>query len=105
MFIGRLRHYVELQSASESINAYGERTESFAKYANAWARIEPLNGRELEHARQINGEISHRVTIRYNSNVAVKHRVVYDSRNFEINAVINPDERNRYLQLMCTEVV
>ena len=104
MNIGKLRHRVKLQGLTENQDGYGQAVKSYTTYATVWASIEPLQGRELEHAKQISAETNHRVTIRYNSDITVEGRVVFGDRTFEITAVLDTDERNRELVLMCSEV-
>lgn len=103
MQVGKLRHRVQLQQLARNQDSFGEAVPSYATYSTVWASVEPLQGRELEHAQQISAEVSHRVTIRYNKNVTSEHRVVYGERTLEIEAVINPEERNEMLILMCKE--
>jgi SPP1 family predicted phage head-tail adaptor len=103
MQVGKLRKRVQLQQLVRNQDDFGEAVPSYSTYATVWASVEPLQGRELEHAQQINAEVSHRVTIRYNGNVTAEHRVVYGERILEIEAVINPEERNEMLVLMCKE--
>jgi SPP1 family predicted phage head-tail adaptor len=104
MEIGELNKRVELQHLAENKDDFGEMIRSYAPYAKVWAKIEPLQGRELEHAQQISTETTHRVTIRYKANVASEHRVIYKERIFEIEVPLNPGERNEYLVLMCKEI-
>ena len=102
---GKLRKRVELHSATvKQQNEYGEQSEGFVKYATVWAEVKPLEGRELERARQLSAEVSYQVHIRYRSDVTVKHKVVFGTRTLEINAVINPDESNKELWLYCKEI-
>jgi len=104
MQAGKLNKRVQLQEPAETQNSTGEEIQSYSTYTTVWASIEPLQGRELEHAQQISAEVSHRVKIRYNANVAAKDRVIYGSRTLEIEAVLNPEERNEELILMCKEI-
>jgi SPP1 family predicted phage head-tail adaptor len=103
MNIGRLRKRVQLQQLVRNQDDFGEAVPSYSTYATVWASVEPLQGRELEFAQQISAEITHKVTIRYNAAVTSEHRVVYGERILEIEAVINPEERNEMLILMCKE--
>jgi SPP1 family predicted phage head-tail adaptor len=103
MRIGKLRKRVQLQHLARNQDSFGEAVSSYTPYATVWASVEPLQGRELEHAQQISAEVTHRVTIRYNAAVTSEHRVVYGNRTLEIEAVINPEERNEMLVLMCKE--
>ena len=100
---GDLRHRVELQQRVKSRNAVGEETYSWLTYATVWAAVEPLTGRELYEAQQISAEVTVRVRVRYLKSVSVEHRVLFDSRGFNVNFVQNIEERNRELVLLCKE--
>lgn len=104
MKVGKLRKRVKLQNLARNQDSFGEAVPSYTTYTTVWASVEPLQGRELEHAQQISAEVSHRVTIRYNRNVTSEHRVVYVERTLEIIAVINPEEQNEMLILLCKEI-
>lgn len=72
-------------------------------FAAAWARIEALSGRELIAAQQKVSDVTHKITIRYQEGILASMNVWYDGRQFQIQAVENPEERNRYLFLLCVE--
>ena len=103
MRAGRLRHRVELQSPSETANAFGEVTDSWATDATVWASIEPLSGSEGQIAKQTNPLVTHRVIMRYRSGVTPRNRVKFGTRIFEVTQVFNPDERGESLRLVCVE--
>jgi len=67
-----------------------------------WARVEPLSGRELFQAQQIQASINTRFTIRHITGITPKMRISYDSKNYQIESVINTNEQNREIQLMCS---
>lgn len=110
MKIGKLRKQVSLQSVSRSQDGVGEDIDSFTEYATAWASITPLRGSEQisgdqQSARQITS-----IVLRYNALIKATDRVVYTgcgsvgARTFEINFPRNIDERNHWMELLCTEV-
>lgn len=105
MRAGRLRHRVTIQQCTETQNSYGEAVKEWTDYATVWASVEPAKGREFWESQQVNAEITGTVVMRYLAGVKSKMRVLYDGRVFEILAVINPDERNRELQLAVKEMV
>lgn len=105
MRAGELRHKVKLQEYTILQNTYGEATKVWTTYATVWARIQPLKGNEALLAQQIKAELSHRLTIRYNSSVKAKHRVKFNERIFDVNSVRNLDERNVEQELMVKEAV
>jgi SPP1 family predicted phage head-tail adaptor len=104
MNIGKLRHRVSLQSSTATANEFGEKIPAWSTYATVWAEIMPLQGRELENAQQISEKCDFEIFIRYNSAVQSTHRVIFGSRTFEIQAVLNIEERNAKLKLICTEI-
>jgi SPP1 family predicted phage head-tail adaptor len=105
MRAGRLRHRITIQDYTESQNTFGEVTKNWTDYATVWAAVEPVKGREFWESQQINAEITTKVTIRYLAGIKPKMRILYDTRIFEIDSVINVDERNRELQLLVKEMV
>ncbi|MBV8782414.1 MAG: phage head closure protein [Phycisphaerae bacterium] len=106
MIGGKLRHPVTIeQQSAGSPNAYGERDPSstWSTFASVWADVSPISGREFEFARTFANTVSHRVTIRYLPGLLPSMRVNFGGRYFDINAVINTDERNYEHRLFCTE--
>lgn len=103
MKTGTLRHRVELQERTDTQDGTGQPIPAWATYATVWAAIEPLTARELIAAKQAQSEATTKIRLRYVSGVDHTDRVVFGSRTYAINSVVNPDERNRELHLMCTE--
>lgn len=104
--IGELRHRVAIYTTAETRNDFADAVEAGSVLATVWGRVEPLLGRELVAAQQVHAEVNHRITVRYSSNLAAvgpKHYIVFDNRTFDIQAVLNLDERDRYLVLLCLE--
>lgn len=104
MKIGSLKYRIVLQKKMITEDALKQQTEVWTDFAYVWARIEPLSGREYFAAQQINSEISVRVTIRYLPGITTGTRVVFGGRIFDVLSVVNPEERNISLILMCKEV-
>jgi SPP1 family predicted phage head-tail adaptor len=103
---GRLRHKVSIQQPVETQNTYGAPEVAWANVATGvWVGIEPLRGREFFAAKQVNSEIEARVVMRYRSDVKAKYRILHGADEYYIDSVINIDERNRELQLMCTRKI
>ena len=102
---GKLKHRVTIQELSIARNDYGEDIESWVNVSIVWASIEPLRGREYWQAKQVVGEITGRITIRYLEGVDEKMRIIYGEKTYNILSVINPEEKNRILQLLVKEVL
>jgi SPP1 family predicted phage head-tail adaptor len=103
---GRLRHYGTIQrlvEGSPSQNAGGEPDEAWANFHQGWCDITPLAGRELVSAQQIASEVTGLVKLRYVSGVTPRMRFVLGSRNFDILAAIDVEERQSELHLYVRE--
>ncbi len=104
--IGQLRHKVTVQSVTETENSFGETVKTLVDVADVYARVQPLQGRELFAAQQVMAEITTRITMRYSTDVAAvspKHQVKFGTTQYDILNVINTETRDRILQLMCKE--
>lgn len=102
---GKLNRRVTIQELLVSKDQYNADIESWVDLINVWAYIEPLRGREYWQAKQVVAEVTGRITIRYFAGIDEKMRVVYGDKTYNILAVINPEERNRTLQLLVKEVL
>lgn len=69
-----------------------------------WASITPLSGSRRYEAAQVVQGVSHEITTRYLEGVTSEMRVMYGARKFMIRSVVNAEERDRELRLMCEEV-
>ncbi len=106
--IGRLRERVTVQRAARDADAGGGAVVTWTPLAHAptvWARIEPLSGAEALQAMKLQARVTHRVTLRWRDDVTAAMRLVCGARTLNIRAVTNPDERRRYLELLCEEGV
>jgi len=103
MNIGKLRHKIELQSYTTTPDAVGHPVKTWATHSTVWAWVRPMSGREVMNSQQPVGEITHKVTIRYNDTIAVTDRILFGTRYFYINFIGNYDERNVYMEIMCKE--
>lgn len=104
--IGSLRHRLTIEAGNPSDDGYGGQTDPWAKptrIATVWGRIRPLRGQERLHAGQLDARHSHMITLRYRADVTTAQRIRSGARIFNIRAVTNRDERNRWLDLLCEE--
>ncbi len=99
----RLRHTVTIQTRTDVRQPDGSYAPTWSTFATVRAAVEPLRGQEYLAAAQLQSTLNARIRIRYISGVTTKMRVLFDSRYFEIEGVIDPEMRHRELQLMCVE--
>ncbi len=105
MRIGQLRKRVAIQAESSTPDGAGGYTLGWATVATVWADINPVTGNEAFVAQHLEGHITHRITLRWQSGVTITSdmRVLYGSRLFNIHAVLNNDERNQWIELLVEE--
>jgi len=101
--IGDLDHRIKLQTATRASDGAGGSTVTWSDTATVWASVEPVSGREPYVAQQLQGQVSHKVVIRYRSGVTHGMRVLFGTRTFDVQAVLNGKERNESLTLYCQE--
>ena len=105
MRAGRLRKWVQVQESTVTIDAAGGAVDTWAKVWDRRAAIEPINGREMVESDQVRTVATVKILMRWWDGLKATHRIKYGSRIFEINHIINRNERNREYELLCTEVI
>lgn len=104
MRAGNLRRRLTIQQkGTVTRNSHGEEVITWKTYATVWGEVSPLTGREYLAAQEAQSAVNVRVRMRYLAGVTTAMRVLYGSRVLEIEAVLNYQERNRELVLMCVE--
>jgi SPP1 family predicted phage head-tail adaptor len=103
-----------------AINDFDGTGGDWESFAQCYADIRPLRGRELFDAQQVQAHVTHAIETEfiYGVTAAMKVRVAKPElvnedepdaeenfRFFNIETVINVNEANRSLELLCTEKV
>jgi SPP1 family predicted phage head-tail adaptor len=101
--IGRRRHPLTLEQVTRTPDGGGGASESWSSIATVWATITPTGGAESIDADALAGRLSHEIVFRYRPGVEPAMRLRYGARLFEIAAVIDVDERKRWLKCVCME--
>ena len=102
---GPMRHRITIEAPVETQAADGSILQSWETFAEAWASIEPLIGKEYFAQQREQAVVSHKIRMRYQPGITHKMRVAWESRLFEIESVLNVGERSREIVLMCGESV
>ena len=103
MRAGKLRHKITIEQLTTVHGGDGGTTETWQKFIEASAAIEPLSGREMFAAGVERSEVTNRIRLRYRKGITAAMRVVYKKRMFDIQAVIDIRSEHRELHLMCKE--
>lgn len=103
---GKLRHRIDIQRESRTADGAGGASLAWLTIAlNIPAMIKPLSGNETMAAQRLEANISHRIYIRYAAGFRSSDRIVFDGRMFQIRAILNLEERNRWLEIQAEEGV
>lgn len=105
MRAGALRHTLVIEQPTETQDAHGQAVPSWSTFATVPGSLEPLNGREIFAAAQVQAEITARARIRYLAGVTAKMRITFESKIYAITAVIDRELRHRELELLLAEGV
>ncbi|MGE4297035.1 MAG: phage head closure protein [Desulfovibrionaceae bacterium] len=105
MRAGRLRHTVTIEHTVSTQNAYGEMVPAWEAFATRRAAVRPLAGREYFAASGEGAEVTHEIRLRYLDGVTTAMRIVFNTRHFDIQSVINVNERGHELIIMAVETV
>jgi len=117
---GELRNKITIQELQRVPDGYGGYTETWNNITTkTWAKIQPLRGNERYQAQQISSALSCKIILRYLDGVKPQMRVcssdsilpcllpfvLSDLQIFHIISVINVEERNEVLELLCKEEI
>lgn len=105
---GAFQRRLTLQQRSATIGTYGEQAVTWSDLATVWCAIEPLFGRELVAAQQINVDVNVSLMIRYQARwkdpkVMATYCGTYDGRIFNFHASYDPSEQRVYIVILASE--
>jgi SPP1 family predicted phage head-tail adaptor len=106
MQAGTLKRPITVEVPGTTKDAYGQITSTWTTLLQTWADIHTITSKEVYAlGAGFNSQISHKITIRFQPAVtlAAGMRVVYLTRNFIVQAVSDPTEERRELDLLCLE--
>lgn len=104
--IGDLRHRMTFQTLSLTSDGQGGATRTWEDSFTVWGEIKPLSSYQKNFAEQLQKNVSHKVTVRYNtdtSGITTDMRFTYDSRTFEVKSPLTIDERKAYITFDANE--
>ena len=101
--IGDLNKQITLQQQTKTADGGGGWTVSWADVATVWAAIWPVSAGDVVQANATAMVISARIRIRYRSTFKGSWRIKFGNRYFSVVSVLNPSERNEWLDLMVKE--
>jgi len=101
MKAGQLDQRITIEKLVQEFDIYGQPTNVWITMIEAWAAVEPLQGREYLAAMQTQAETTIRVRLRYRPWITPDMRVKHGTVYYGIESVIDVRSEGRELQLMC----
>ncbi len=107
MKIGDLRKQMTLQAEQQTSDGAGGYALAWVDVATVWADIAPVGGNEYLAAGRLEAQVTHKITLRWRPDITpnASMRLTYGARLFNIRAVLNPGEANRWLSILAQEGV
>lgn len=104
MKIGKMQHRITFQRPTEEKDRLAGYKDDWFDVSTVWAQISPVSGREyLTQVRET--MVSHKIYCRYRPGITPRMRIRFKNRIFRIISVLNWDEKNTGLTIMCEEHV
>lgn len=99
---GQLNRPITIEAVTPAGDGSGGSTHT--TILQCFAGIRAANGKDVYAASGFVEQISHVVTLRWvDAGIASGQRVLYGTRSFRIQAVSDPDEGRKQLNLLCLE--
>lgn len=100
---GEFNRRIFFQRAVTTDDGYGGKPMTWINCGEAWAKIEPLSGNEYFEAHNIQNVVSHRITIRYRTDIREDMRISAGGEAFEIESILDIEQGHQFMAIMCTE--
>ena len=103
-FASKLTKKVDIQYCTGATSSMTE-PETLQTFATVYAGIEPLHGKQYFEANRLDSSATIRIYIRYLQGITTDMQVKYGTKTYEIDSIIDINERHREMHLMCREVI
>lgn len=101
--IGALNKRVTWQYKTKTPDGMGGFTEIYVDAGTVWAAIWPVSANEVIAASATSMVVTHRIRQRFRSGFKPSWRLKFGNRYFAVVSIINPSEKNEWLDLLCKE--
>lgn len=104
MNVGRMRYRIEIEDLMKITDKDGFVSEEWIPFAEVWADITSVSGREYFNSAQDVSEVTSKIYIRQLKGMKTTMRIKYIDRLFNIQSILQ-DERNGVTTIMAREVL
>jgi SPP1 family predicted phage head-tail adaptor len=90
---GTLNRRLTLEAPVESADGSGGVARSFSAVATLWGSVEPVSARGSVEAGALGANVTHRIRLRYNPDITLRHRFRDGEAVFRLVAIRERDKR------------
>jgi SPP1 family predicted phage head-tail adaptor len=105
LYSGRLRQSIIVQREVSTSDGLGGHTNLWGTVTQLKAFINPTTGGERYTSQRLEAKITHKVYVRFTDLIKTSDRINFNGRLMQIRAIINLEERNRWLEIHAEEGV
>ncbi len=104
---GSLNKRIEILTVGESFDADGYPVEGEVVYRKLWSQVIPVSAKDYNEAKATQTENITKFVIRYSKSLNITNEMIisYKGNRFEIESVLNDEERNISLTIIGRSVV
>lgn len=102
MQAGPLRKRVTIQKRVQSLDDFGNQSNTWTYVCELWASVVPMGGAEVLAGGAIRARSLFTVTTRYFPGIEPKMRLIYEGQIFDIMNINDTDQRHRELVMSCS---
>ena len=110
--VGSLNRRVQIQQQVTAQDEFGQPQATWNTIYTAWANISVQNSQLLYQTAEFVSKVTHRITLRWTSSIVIvpNMRVIYTEattgvvHTYNVEALLNTDQRNRMLIILAYEL-
>lgn len=105
LFPGALKNRITFQRQTKTADGAGGGSIVWSDIAETRAFIKPMSGNERLQSMRLETNVTHRIFIRYRTDIRTDDRISYKGRTMQIRALINIEEQNKWIEIYADEGV
>lgn len=96
---GRLNRRLTLEAPVDTGDGAGGMSRTYAMVATLWASVIPVSAQEEIEATRLGARITHRIGLRFSSDITTRHRFREGSAVYRIVSLRDRDGQGRFLEI------
>ena len=103
---GNLRHKITFQTIGNTLNDFGEIEQgNYQDFKTVWSSITPISGKETFLANKDFATVTHKIKIRFITDLNASMQIDYMGRKFRIKNIRNFGELGKELEILAEEQI